>query len=61
MNLRKWTCPGCNAKNKCDLDELRKQGGVVYRGSKPASTPGQFQVQCQSCYQTHVIVVKQDE
>ena len=61
MNLRKWTCPGCNTKNTCDLDELRKQSGVVYRGPKPAAPPGQFQVKCQSCYQTHVIVVKQDE
>lgn len=61
MKLRKWTCPNCNKKNTSDLDELRQQSSVIYRGIKPASKPGEFQVKCESCYERQVIVVNEDE
>jgi hypothetical protein len=61
MKLRRWTCPNCQTKNTSDLEELRKQSGVVYRGPQPASKPGEFLVKCKSCYRQQVIVVNENE
>ena len=61
MKQRRWTCPNCQTKNTSDLDELRKQTAVVFRGPQKASKPGEFLVKCQTCYSQHVIVVNENE